>query len=183
MLSMMAVLGPHEFGLRIWLWAQGGSQISAGRKDFEGGSTVLSTVSKGLEIKLSDFEAENTMLKGDYLGHLVEIVIAGVPPSHEVCFMCLFTSLSRIRLQDSVSTNLFDPVRHQVQLQIVEVGIKFLGNIYLMADIIIPGVYSTPRLVRCPSVGICFLIYLSFLHDLSSQGIGFGLRVLAGSPE
>jgi len=67
MLSIMAGLGCHEFGLRIWLGAQGGSQISAGREDFAGGSAVLSTLSEGLEIELSDLDAENATLKGDYL--------------------------------------------------------------------------------------------------------------------
>jgi hypothetical protein len=32
-------------------------------------------------------------------------------------------SLGRLLLQGSVSTNLFDPMRHQVDLQKVEVGI------------------------------------------------------------
>jgi hypothetical protein len=62
MLSIMAVLGSHEFRLRIWLGTQGGSQISAGREDFAGGSAVLSTLSKGLDIELSDFEADNATL-------------------------------------------------------------------------------------------------------------------------
>jgi len=119
----MAVLGSHEFRLRIWLRAQGGSQISTGREDFTGGSAVLSTLSERLEIELSDFEAENGTLKGEYLQQVVEIVIAGVPTVLEIRFMCLFISLGRILLQGSVSTNLFDPVRHQVDLRKVEVGI------------------------------------------------------------
>ena len=101
----------------------GGCQITTGREDFAGGSAVLPTLSKGLEIELSDFEAEGAMLKGDYLWHVVEIVIGGVPTVLEVRFMCLFMSLSRILLQGSVSTNLFDQMRHQVDLRKVEVGI------------------------------------------------------------
>jgi hypothetical protein len=103
--------------------AQGGSQISAGREDFAGGSAVLLTLSEGLEIELSDFEAGNATLKGDYLRQVVEIVIGGVPTVLQIRFMCLFVSLGRILLQGSVSTNLFDPVRHQVDLSKVEVGI------------------------------------------------------------
>jgi hypothetical protein len=76
-----------------------------------------------LEIELSDFEAENAMLKGDNLWQVVEIVIGGVPTVLEVRFMCLFMSLGRILLQGSVSTNLFSPMRHQVDLRKVEVGI------------------------------------------------------------
>jgi len=49
--------------------------------------------------------------------------IGGVPTVLEVRFMCLFMSLGRILLQGSVSTNVFGPVRHQVDLWKVEVGI------------------------------------------------------------
>ena len=65
MLSITAVLGPHEFRLRIRLGAQWGSQISTEREDFAGGSAVLPTLSEGLEIELSDFEPEDATLKGD----------------------------------------------------------------------------------------------------------------------
>jgi hypothetical protein len=123
MLSITPVLGSHEFGLRISLGALGGSQISGGREDFAGGSAVLSTLSEDLEIELSDFEAENATLNGDYLRQVVEIVIEGVPTVLKIRFMCLFVSLGRILLQASISTNLFDPVRHQVDLRKVEVGI------------------------------------------------------------
>ena len=88
-----------------------------------GGRAVLPTLSDGLEIELSDFEAENATLKGDYLWQVVEIVIGGVSTVREIRFMCLFMSAGRILLQGSVSTNLFSPIRHQVDLQKVEVGI------------------------------------------------------------
>jgi len=101
----------------------GGSQISTGREDFAGGGTVLPTLSKGLEIELSDFEAEDATLKGDYLWQVVDIVIGGDPTVLEVRFRCLIMALSRILLQGSVSTNLFGPMRHQVDLWKVEVGI------------------------------------------------------------
>jgi hypothetical protein len=69
-----------------------------------------------LELDLSHLEAENVSLKGDYLGQVVEIVIGGVPTILEVGFMCLFMSLGRTLLQGSGSTNLFGPIRHQVNL-------------------------------------------------------------------
>jgi hypothetical protein len=69
-----------------------------------------------LEIELSDFEAEDTTLKGDYLWQVVEIVIGGVPTILEFRFMCLFMALGRLLLQCSVSTNLFDPMRYPVDL-------------------------------------------------------------------
>jgi len=172
-----AVLGPHEYGLRIWLGAQGGRQISTGREDFAGGSAVLPKLSEGLEIELSDCEAENATLKGDWLLQVVEIVIGGVPTVVEVRFMCLIKSLGRILLQGSVLTNLLDPMRHQVDLRKVEIGIQLLGNIYLVADIIPPGVHSAPLLAPRPSFSICFLVYLSLLHEFRSQGIGFSLRL------
>jgi hypothetical protein len=67
MLSITAVLGSHEFRLRISLEADGGSQISTGMEDFACGSADLPMLSKGLEIALSDFEALDAMLKRDYL--------------------------------------------------------------------------------------------------------------------
>ena len=63
-----------------------------------------------MDIELSDFEAENATLKGDYLQQVVEIVIGGIPTVLEIHFMCLFMSLGRILSQGCVSTNLFDPV-------------------------------------------------------------------------
>jgi hypothetical protein len=63
----MEVLGSHELGLHICLGRQAGSQISSGREDCTGGSTVLRTLSEGLEIELSNFEGEIVTLKGDYL--------------------------------------------------------------------------------------------------------------------
>jgi len=79
--------------------------------------------SEGLEIEFSDFEAENVMLKRDYLRQAVEIAIEGVPTVLEIHVMCLFLCLGRILLQGSVSTNLFDPGRHQLALRKVEDGI------------------------------------------------------------
>jgi hypothetical protein len=80
-------------------------------------------VSAGLEIELSDCEAENATLKGDYLRQVVEIVIQGVPTVLQICFMCLLMSLAGMLLQDSISTNLINPVRHQFDLRKVEVSI------------------------------------------------------------
>jgi len=65
MLSITAVLESHLLGLCILLGAPAGSKISRGRNDFSCGSAVLLMVSEGLEIELSDFEAENAMLKGE----------------------------------------------------------------------------------------------------------------------
>jgi hypothetical protein len=74
-------------------------------------------------------------------------------------------------------------MRHQVNLRNAEVRIQLLGNIYLVADIIPPGVHFAPLLGWRPSFSICFLVYLSLLHKFCSQGIGFGLRLFAGSPK
>ena len=122
------------------------------------------------------------MLKGYYMWQLVEIVIEGLPTVLEVGFMCLFMSLCRILLQGSVSTNLFDRMRHRVDLEIVDVGTSLLGIIYLVADIIPPGVHSSPVLGWHPSFSICFLVSLLLLHEFHSQGIGIGLRLFGGSP-
>jgi len=73
-------------------------------------------------IELSHFEAEDATLKGDYLWQVVETVFGGVPTVLEVRFMRFIRSLGRILLQGSVSTNLFGPMRHQVDLRKVEVS-------------------------------------------------------------
>jgi len=91
--------------------------------------------------------------------------------------------LGGILLLHSASTNLLDPVGHQVDLRNDEVCINLLGNSYLVADIIPPGIHSVPLLGQCPSFNIGFVVYISLLHEFRSQGIGFGLRVFAGSPE
>jgi len=161
----------------------GGSQISTRKEDFAGSGAVLPKLSKGLEIELSDFEGENATLNGNYLPQVVEIVIQGVPTVLEVRVISLFMSLGRLLLQGSVSTNLFDRLRHQVDLQNVEVGIQLLGNFYPVADIIPPGVHFAPLLRWRPSFSICFLVYIWLLHEFRSQGIVFGLRHFAGSPE
>jgi hypothetical protein len=136
-----------------------------------------------LGIELSDFEAENETLIGDSLWQVVEIVIGGVPTILEVRFMCFFLSLGRILLQGSVTTNLFGSMRHQVDVQKVEVGIELLGNIYLVADRIPPGVHPASRLGQRPRISICLLVYLSLLREFRSQGISFSLGLFAGSPE
>ena len=136
-----------------------------------------------MEIELSDFEAENATQTGYYLGQVVEIVIGGVPTVLEVGFMCFFMSLGRMLLQGSISTNLFGPMRHQVDLRKVDLGIQLLGNIYLVADIIPPGIHFALLHGRRPRFSICFLVYLSLLHEFHSQGIGFGLGLFAISPE
>jgi hypothetical protein len=78
MLSIMVVLGTHEFVLYILLRDQGGTQISSRREDFAYGGVVFPTLREGLEIELSEFEAENGTPKGDCLRQVVAIVIGGV---------------------------------------------------------------------------------------------------------
>jgi hypothetical protein len=65
-------------------------------------------------------------LEGEYWWQVVEIMIKGVPTILQVLFMCLFMSHGRVLLQGSVSTNLLDPMRYQVDLQKAEGGIKVL---------------------------------------------------------
>jgi hypothetical protein len=79
-------------------------------------------VREGLEIELFDFEAENATLEVDFLQQVVEIVTGGIQSVPGIQFMCLFMSLCGILLQGSESINLFDPVRHQVDVWKVEVG-------------------------------------------------------------
>jgi hypothetical protein len=78
MLSIMAGLGPLEFRFPIGLRAQEGSHFITGREQFAGGSTVLPTLSDGLEIELSDSKAKNAMLTADHLRQAVENVIGGI---------------------------------------------------------------------------------------------------------
>jgi hypothetical protein len=98
MVSVTAVLGSHEFTLRILLATQGGTPIIGGREEIAGGSAVLLTLSEGLEIEICDFELANAMQKGDYLGQVVQIVIGGVPTVLEIRFMCFLVCLGKILL-------------------------------------------------------------------------------------
>jgi hypothetical protein len=72
---------------------------------------------------MSDIEAEDATLKGDYLWKVVDIGIGGVPTILEVRFICWFLSLGRMLLPNSVLTNLFDRMRHQLDIRKVDVGI------------------------------------------------------------
>jgi len=125
-----------------------------GREDFACRSAVLPTLSEGLEIELSDFEAEDGMLKGDYFWQVVEILFGGVPTILKVRCRCLFMSLFRILLEGSLSRNLFDPLRHQVDITKVEDGIELLGNIHLATDINPRGIHFSPLLRWRPSFKI-----------------------------
>jgi hypothetical protein len=136
-----------------------------------------------LGIELSDFDAENMTLNGAYMWQVVEMVIGRVPTVLEVLFMYLFMSLSRILLQVSVSTNLFGPMRHQVDLRKAEVSILLFRNIYLLADIMPPEDHFAPLLGRRPTISVCFLVHRSLLHKFRSQRIGSSLRLFAGSPK
>ena len=175
--------GPMNSGYACDWELRGAARSEPERDDNAGCSTVLPTLSAGLGIELSHFKAENATLKGHFLRQVVEIVIEGIPTVHDVHFMCLFISLGRVLLQGSGSTNLFDPMRHQLNLQNLEVSIWLVGNIYLVANIIPPGIDFAPLLERCASLRICFLVYLSLPRELRSQGIGFGLRLFTGSVE
>jgi hypothetical protein len=140
-------------------------------------------LSEDIEVERSDFEAENAMLIGDFLSDIVEIVIGGIPTVLEVRFMWLFVFLSRLLMQGSISMNLVDSMRLHVDLRKVEVSLSLLGNIYPMPDIILPGVHFAPLLGQHTSFSTSWLHYLSLLHKFRSQGLGFGLHLLAGWPE
>ena len=143
---------------------------------------MLLMLSAGLDIELSDFKAKNATLKVDCLRQVVEIMIGAVPTLLEVHFMYLFMSFGRILLQGSMSVDLFEPMRGQVDLRKVQVGIELLGNICLVADRLPPDVHFTLLVGRHPSFSIGFLLYISVLHEFCSQGVGFGLPLFAGSP-
>ena len=123
MFPITAVLGSREFRLCTRLGAQGGSQLSAGREDFADGSAVLSTLSEGLVLELSDLDTQNATLEGDYLRLVVEIEIGGVPTVLEIGLICLFMSVCIILLEGCISTNLFYRVRQQADIPKVEVCI------------------------------------------------------------
>jgi len=94
-----------------------------------------------LEIELSDCEAENATLKCDFFWQVVEIVIGGIPTVIEVRFVCLFMFLGIILLQGFIPTTLFNQMRYKLDLQKVPVGIQLFGNLYLVANLILQGIY------------------------------------------
>jgi hypothetical protein len=160
-----------------------GSQINTGSEDIACGSAVLPMVTAGFEIEISDYEAEHAALPSRYFWQVVEIVIRGVLTVVEVGFICVFISLSRILLQFSLSTNLFGPIQHHVDIWIVQVGIKMHEYNYPMAEIIPPGVHFARFLGRNLSFSICFFVYLSLVQKFRSEGIGCGVGHFAGSPD
>jgi hypothetical protein len=99
-----------------------------------------------LQLELCALEGENATVIGEYQWQVVEIVIGGVPTILEICLIFLFMTLGRGLLQGSVMVDLFDPMRHQVDLQKVDVGILLLGRIYLVTDIDPPRSYFALRL-------------------------------------
>jgi len=123
------------------------------------------------------------MPKGDFLRQVVEIVIGGIPVMLEVRFLCMFMSLGGILLHCSVSTKLFNPMWHEVDIQKAEVGMYHLGNIYLMADIIPPAIQLAPLLEQRPSFTMGMHVYLLVRHEFCSEGMNFGVRLIASSPE
>ena len=90
--------------------------------------------------------------------------------------VCRQNTVARLLINESVRP-------YETSSQKVEDNIYLLGNIHLVADIIPPGVHFVMLLGRCPSFSICFLIYLSLLHEFRSKGIGFGLRLFASLAE
>jgi hypothetical protein len=78
---------------------------------------------KGLEIEHSDFEKENLTLKCNYLCQDVVIVIGSMPTVFEIGFMSIIMSFGGVLLQGSVLMNLIPLMRHQVDLQKINVGI------------------------------------------------------------
>jgi len=97
--------------------------------------------------------------------------------------MCLFMSLCKILLQGSISMKLFGPMRHQLNLRKIEVGIKLLGNICLVADIIPPGIHFAPLVGWHPSFRLSSIVYILLVDDVHYQGIRFCVRGSDASPE
>jgi hypothetical protein len=91
--------------------------------DYAGGNAVLPVLHEGLEIVLSHFKAWNTTLRGDFLWQVVEIVIRGIPTVLDYHFVGMFMSLCRSHFEGSVSTNLSNQIRREVDLWKFEVCI------------------------------------------------------------
>jgi hypothetical protein len=136
-----------------------------------------------LEIQLPDFKAEHATLKWDYLRPVGEVGSGGVPTILDVHVKGWFLSLGRISLQNSVSTNVFDRIRHQVDLRQVAVSFEHLGKLYLSDNRIHPGDHFLPLLGWHLSFSICFLVNFSLVHELCFQGIDFGFHHVAPLPE
>jgi hypothetical protein len=52
-----------------------------------------------------------------------------------------------------------------------------------VVDIIARDIHFAPLLGLHPDVSVCFLVYVSMIHDFRSQGSGFGFHSFAGSAE
>ena len=129
-------------------------------------------------MELSDFEAENVTLKGEYLWQVAEIVIGRVPIVVEVCFMPMFMTPGRILLQGCISPNLLDPTRHHVDPGNVEVRIEHFANIYFMGDIIPPDISLGRVLVGIQLSPFVFSCTFRFFTSSVLRALVLGLSFL-----
>jgi hypothetical protein len=100
-----------------------GSQMSTEMEDITSSIDILPPVREGVKSEFADIKEENATLKDDYLRQTVDIVIAAIPTVPEHCFMCFFISLGKMYLQGSVSTNVFELMRPQLDFRNLGVGI------------------------------------------------------------
>jgi hypothetical protein len=123
-----------------------------------GCSAVHSTLSEDLDIALSGFEADYVTLNSDFFRQVVEIVIESIQTVLEICVIWFFLTLGRILIQGSISTKLFAPLKHQVDLRKVEIHIYRLGISDLVADTIPQGMEFVPLHGLHPSFTISFFV-------------------------
>jgi hypothetical protein len=116
------------------------------------------------------------------LRQVVEIVIGGVPTILEVCFMYLFMSLSRILLPGSIWTDLLNLMRHQVDLRNVEFNFQLLRNIYLVADIILPGILFSPLLGQHLRISIFCSSTFHFFTSSILRALAWAFTLLPAHP-
>jgi hypothetical protein len=122
------------------------------------------------------------MLKGDDLQKVVVNIMGSVPIVIEVSVICLFLSVSRTQMKVTISTNVSDPMRHQVNCWTVEVGRYLVRNDYPITDIILCGTHFAPWLAQSPSISICYLVDFSHLLKLLLQCTEVGLHISSSSP-
>jgi hypothetical protein len=80
-----------------------------------------------------------------YFWWVVKNVIGGVPTVLGIRLMYILMTLGKILLQGSVSTNLLDSGRHEVDIRPIAVETSLLENIYVFGHVTRPDFNFAPR--------------------------------------
>ena len=125
------------------------------------------------KFEATDLETEHTTLEGEYLRQIVEIVVRLIPT---IC-SCVSTDYCGKDPQ----TDLLCEVRHEMDLDEVEVGITLLRHAGFRINTVFPQVVLAPLLRGRQTACLELLLCLTLLNEFGSQHARFCTRPFADS--